>query len=146
MRQSAWLAAVVSVFLVACGNGELPSQGKRVPGTISYYDEPIQITVPDSVARGETFTVSVMTFVGGCLEPGNTETEINELEATIRPYDIDTTRPRYPCTADIAFHPHTAELRFDASGEAQIRFVGLREGLEHPEGIEMTQTRTVVVR
>lgn len=114
--------------------------------TISYYDEPVQITVPNSVARGETFTVSVMTFVGGCLEPGKPETEANGPEATIRPYDIDTTKPEYPCTADIASHPHTAELRFDMSGEAQIRFVGLREWPENPEGIEITQTRTVEVR
>lgn len=68
MKQSFGLAGLaLALALVAC-SGTQGFGPERVRGTISYYDEPVQITVPDSVRRGETFAVTVMTFVGGCFE------------------------------------------------------------------------------
>lgn len=77
MKQS-WVPA--GLVLVACTDGATSSP-ERVQGTISYYEGPVQLAVPDSVTHGETFSVSIATYGGSCLEQGDTRVETAGLEA-----------------------------------------------------------------
>lgn len=47
---------------------------------------------------------------------------------------------------ELLLHTHTAEVRFDEAGQAQIRVLGLQEDEENPEGVVITETRTLEVR
>lgn len=106
----------------------------------------MQIAVPDSVALGEDFKVKITTYGGGCLEKGDSEVERSGLEVSIRPYDLDTSGPEYPCTADRALYTHTVELRFAEAGEAQLHLFGLKKDWDNPQGTLITVMRTVEVR
>lgn len=138
-------------LLAACQATEpdLPSipgdSPKRVPGIIAYYDEPTEINLPDTVTHGERLSVDVMTYGGWLPEKGDVEVEVTGLEATIRPYDLDTTPPDGLCSSELLVHTHTADVRFVEAGQAQIRVMGVREGPESPAGVDITATRTLEV-
>ena len=127
-----------------------PSTGggppKRVLGTIAFYDDPVEIILPAAVARGETLIVAVTTYGGGCLKQGDTEVRVTGLEAQITPYDLATSVPEYPCTADLAFYTHTAELRFTETGEARIQVTGLQKNDQNVQSVVTHVTRTLTVR
>jgi hypothetical protein len=143
-KPDGWIGMMVLVMsLMACSAFGAP---KRIVGTISYYGDPVQVTVPTSVNRGEDFEVEVTTYGGGCIDKGGTDSEVKGLEATVEPYDLDTSTPGYPCTADLAFYTHTVELRFSEVGNAQVRILGLKKDASSPQGTPITVTRTVAVR
>lgn len=137
------IGAVLAVSLVACSGAEQP---RRVIGTLAHYGDPVRVEVPSSVGLGEDFQVKVTTYGGGCLDKGDTEVERDGLEVSIRPYDLDTSVPKYPCTADLALYTHIVELRFEEAGEAQLRIFGLRKDASNPQGTLITVTRTLEVR
>lgn len=116
---------------------------ERVQGTIAFYGAPVQIKVPAQVTRGEPFTVSVLTQVGGCLEPGATEVRVEGLRADVTPYDKDFTTAGIPCTADVEFYTHTATLSFEEAGTAEIVFRGLEEAATGTREISVTRTLEV---
>lgn len=97
------LASAALVFLTACAtspsggnpadgssdgvaNGSGPSE--RVFGTIEFYSDPVRVVVPSSVQQGQLFVVTVVTYGGGCIEKGETDVEVEALQAEIRPYDL----------------------------------------------------------
>lgn len=142
MKQNlGWVLGIVLLFaLTSC---RAAAGYERVQGTIIFYNDPVQVEVPARVTRGEPFTVSVVTQVGGCLEPGDTEVRVEGLRAEVTPYDKDFTTPGIPCTTDIEFYTHTATLSFEEVGTAEIVFRGLEEAATGTREISVTRTLEV---
>jgi hypothetical protein len=83
---------------------------------------PAEVTVPAAAVRGEPFTVTVVTQVGGCVNGGPTRVRTRGLTADVRPYDVHN--GGRVCPADIGWAEHTATLTFDQPGTATINFHG----------------------
>lgn len=98
------------------------------------------------VELGEAFEVEITTYGGGCIDQGDTEVELEGLQARIRPYDYDTSVPGFGCTLELIPYTHTASLRFDSRGKAQIQVLGLEKSLDNQRGTMITVTRTLEVR
>lgn len=122
-------------------NGDGPPE--RVFGTIEYYEEPISVTVPETVTVGETFSVTVMTYGGGCIEQGETDVRLEARRAEIRPYDYNVT-PRLPCDTSLHTFEHTATVIFTEVGEAEVVFYG--QSVSDDGATNTSATRTVTVR
>ncbi len=141
-------AVIVMVLCAASpsGGGSPGSLGKRVPATLEPYGESLRIVVPKAVERGEVFEVKFTTYGGGCVGEGDFEVEVKGLEAKIRPYDYDVSVPGFGCTLELILYTRAASLRFDNPGTAQVRVLGLKKGMNDPQGKLITVTRTVEVR
>jgi hypothetical protein len=127
---------------LAMGCSSITYPEERVIGVITGFnaDDP-HVAVPDTVAAGESFAVTVRTYGGGCTRKGETETEIDGLRATVTPYDIQTRADI--CTDILKQFTHTASLRFNETGTARV----VVRGRGHtPDGALLTIERTVVVR
>lgn len=123
--------AIPAAALVLCSGacGLLgPDEDERV-GLLELYDDVAPIWVPRSVERGERFAVNFYTLGGGCTSRGRTELSVDDLEASITPYDIDSGRGT--CADIIGFLDHTIWLRFDLEGTATIRVHGRAEPGNH---------------
>lgn len=110
---------------VADGSG--PSE--RVFGTIEFYGDPVRVGVPSTAEPGQPFVVTVITYGGGCIQKGETKVEVEALRAEVRPYDYDilpTLSANETCTADLRYYEHTATLRFEETGTAEVVFSGRR--------------------
>lgn len=93
-------------------------------GAVFFFSNPPQITIPDTVAAGQPFTVTVHTFGNGCVEFARTEVEEDENTVEIRPYDrIETDRA---CEEILKTIDHSVTLRFGVSGPMTVRVVGKR--------------------
>jgi hypothetical protein len=136
-RHCGYAAAAIAA-LCSCDSSTGPDDNHRI-GTIAFYHDPIVIEAPRDVVRGQTFTVSVRTYGGGCVLQGPTRVEMTGRQAIVTPYDIDTGYDI--CTAELRLYSHEAMLRFDDAGTMTIAFRGLRQ----PEGSQVVEERTVVV-
>lgn len=138
MRRLAILVAAAA--LIGC-DSDTPSEPKgfSVMGTIEFYDEPVEVTAPDTVAVGETFTASVRTYGNGCVEEGSTEVQVNELSATVTPFDRHSGAD--VCPAVLRTHEHQATLAFEEVGDAVVTF----RGRSVPQGGITSLSRSVVV-
>lgn len=135
-----FFGATLLLLLAGCS-----FSGRPVIGTILHYGEPVQITLPPSVGRGQPFIVSVVTYGGGCLKRGFVEIQSGSSGATVTPYDVDTSMPDVPCTLELAEHRHTTHLRFDEPGRVFVRVVGLRRALNEADA-RIVETRLLTVR
>ena len=100
--------------------------------------------MPAAVALGQTFSVTVITYGGGCIQKGETTVQVEELRAEIRPYDYNTAPLSGPCTLELRKHEHVQKLSFAAAGEAEVVFYGLKEDAS---GVTNTShTRVLEVR
>jgi hypothetical protein len=81
-----------------------------------------------------------LTSGGGCVSRGHAEVTVDGMRAAVTPYDIRTLRA--VCPSDIAFFEHTATVRFDAAGTAEV----VVEGLRQPDDEPVSVRRTVIVR
>ena len=99
---------------------------ERQLALIEFYGDPIVIEIPDTVAVGSPFEVTVRTYGGGCIDPGDTEVSVTGQAATVRPYDVFVTHlpPNYACTDDIRLYTHRATVRFDQAGPATVTVHG----------------------
>jgi hypothetical protein len=132
---------LLGLGLVVLGCSSLTGPGReRVIGTLEHHGDSVVVSVPDTVAAGEAFTVAVRTYGGGCMEKGDTEVEVRGLRATVTPYDIRVEAD--VCTAILKLFEHTATLHFEGAGTAEVVMRGRKE----PEGEILTVGRTVVVR
>lgn len=123
-------------------DGDGPSE--RIFGTLEYYDEPVQVSVPGTVRQKEPFSVAVTTYGNGCTEKGETKVEVDALRAEVRPYDYDTTPIAGDCTDNLKMHEHTVTLRFEEAGTADVIFFGYKKNVN---GIaQRSVTRTLTVR
>lgn len=82
-----------------------------------------EISVPDSAGVGETFSVSIETFGGGCVVAAiRTDLEIRDSVARIFPWDFDSGESDCPDTP--LFLHHEVELSFSQPGTAIIDIIG----------------------
>jgi hypothetical protein len=113
------IALILICGLAACQT--LPDGERvRVIGAIEGYnqDDP-RITVPATVRAGDDFDVTISTYGSGCHTRGETEVARQARTATITPYDY-TAPPGTPCTLQLIEFRHTARVRFDTPGPAEI--------------------------
>ena len=95
------------------------------PGLIIFYEFPSVFTAADSAAPGESITVMIRTFGGGCTrEIAHTFVDVKGLVAEIRPYN-ETKRGCAP-DDDLLFLDHRVTIAFNEPGVATIRAVGER--------------------
>lgn len=136
------------MLTAACllGCGIVGSAGERSLGILVISDggEP-RVSVPDTVAAGEEFSVTVQTHgLDGCWRKGETEVEVDRsrMRASVTPYDVDARSEGVACTAAIQEFTHTAVLRFDEAGTASVRV----RGRSLPADGEIDVERAVTVR
>jgi hypothetical protein len=103
--------------------------------------------VPDTVRRGQEFTVQITTFAGGCIrELGENRVRMHGLLADVTLLHVRRVAGDI-CTSDEILFRQTISLRFDRTGLGRIRFHGaankLYSGTE-PQWVVIE--RTVVVR
>jgi hypothetical protein len=100
---------------------------ERSLGYIGFPDR-LQIAVPDTVQRGQAFTVSVRTSGSdGCWQKDRTNVTVSGLAATIRPVDVRRTSRRSMCNLGVPELSHTAQLAFATAGVAEVTIHG-RDG------------------
>jgi len=99
---------------------------ERQLALIEFYGDPLVLQVPDTVAVGSPFEVTVRTYGGGCIDEGDTEVSVAGQAATVRPYDVFVTYlpPNYACTSDLKLYTHRALLRFEQVGPATVTVHG----------------------
>ena len=123
------LVAVIGLVLLvsACPGADifgLDAVGERA--VIIYAGDTSEVTVPESVSRGEPFEVHIRTFGGGCTrETGRTHVVEREGEIIILPYNKRRTGGGV-CNADIKLLTHSASLTRDQPGMLLLRIVGHR--------------------
>lgn len=130
------------VLLAACSSPtDLSPKDGRVLGAIEHYGDGLRLEVPDTVAAGEPFSVTVYTYGAGCHAQGDTQIAQRTRSATIRPYDY-APRGSTICIDILRLFAHQAVLEFTHTGAASVTIVGRR----HPENELITITRSIVVR
>lgn len=112
----------------------------EVVGAVQFHEEPVLIQAPDTVNAGESFSVSVRTWGGGCVSEGPTRVSRDGSTVRIEPIDIEVVAE--VCTAELRRFMHMAEVTLASPGEATLRVVGRRL----PADEVTTFERTVVVR
>jgi hypothetical protein len=128
------------VALVAgCQMLTAPNTTRRL-GTIEFYADPARIAAPDTVSAGTAFNVSVVTYGGGCVTQGTTESAVIGAVAQVTVYDEE--HHADVCTDELRMFSHTATLQFAQPGTATLQVRGWKE----PERKEITVTRQIVVR
>lgn len=115
---------------------------ERVFGTIAFYEEPVTVTVPQTATVGEPFSVTVVTYGGGCTEKGETDVRLEPLRAEIRPYDYNVA-PGQACDTALRTFEHTATLSFTEAGEADIVFYGQKTDASGTSNTMLTRTLEV---
>lgn len=135
--------ACLVVLATACGLSTSPEAQPEVGIIVGIRSDDPQIAVPETVQAGESFAVMVTTYgLSGCWRMRTTKVEVEDLEATVTPFDVDLTEDRVACTAAIQDFVHTAALSFDRPGTAQVTI----RGRELPGGRVVTFTSAVEVR
>ncbi len=125
-RLTASFAGIALTALAACDG--VTGVGSRVePALIIFYRDSSTIVAPDTVSRGEAFTVRIKTFGGGCTrEAVRADVAIAGTLAEIRPFN--RTQNANACTADLLFLYHTVQVRFDVGGRTVLRVMGEQRG------------------
>ena len=94
---------------------------------IVYYGDTSSIVAPDTVLRGQRFTVAFQTFAGGCTRSvARTHVATSGLASVIQPYNRTT--GAQVCTRDLLWLRHVAQVRIDQAGIASLRVIGEQRG------------------
>lgn len=153
------LAVLGCLLLAACNQLMEPEHREPAPdvrtspdgvvserriGTIEHYGDPVRIEIPSSVQRGEGFTVKVRTYGGGCIGKGDTAVQVERRSAVVTPYDWEVVKlpPNWACTMELRVYEHTATLRFEEAGTAEVTIRGRRK----PSGEVLQIRKTLEVR
>ena len=110
------LVAVIGFVLLvsACPGADilgLDTEGE--PAVIIHAGDTSEVTVPESVTRGNPFEVRIRTFGGACTrETGRTHVVEREGEIIILPYNKRSTGSGV-CNADIKILTHSASVTRD---------------------------------
>ncbi len=127
--------------LVALGCGSISGlDEEQVVGVVEHFNDPVIVQLPDTVAAGQAFTATVRTYGNGCTKKGDTSVEVNDLSATVTPFDVR--KKANFCTDILNAFQHTATLRFNKAGTAEV----VVRGRKQPGDEVVTLKRTVVVR
>jgi len=118
-----------------------------VPARLISYADTAAIVVPDTVRRGQGFTVTVTPFAGGCIrQAGGNRVTIHGLVADVTVLNVRRVEGN-ACPDDELLGRRTISLRFDRAGLGRIRFHGAANQLDfgaQPQWVLIE--RTVVVR
>lgn len=143
MTRFAISAATLTLLLsgVACTSTG-PDLGDEVEvlGVVRFHEEPVLVQAPDTVDVGQSFTVSVRTWGGGCVSKGPTRVSREGSSVRIEPIDIEVVAE--VCTAELLSFMHTADVTLESPGEVTLKIVGRRLPADEVTTLE----RTVVVR
>jgi hypothetical protein len=130
---------VLLAAILACHDPVGPTKGSRV-GVIASHGDPVVITLPDTVEVGESFSVSVRTYGGGCTNLDRTEARSDGMNTDITPYDAHS--GARICPDILKWFDHIATIAVQQPGRAQIRV----HGRKLPDDVRITELREVVVR
>lgn len=131
---------LLAALAVGCAGGPLEPGPQARPGVISFYDQPVVATAPDTALAGTPFTVRVRTYGGGCLSEGETDVVVTGSEALVQPLDIHSGAE--VCTDELRTFDHEATVVVAEVGTARIIF----RGAEQPGDAPFSVVREVVVR
>lgn len=139
--------ACMFLFVAAsssCSYG--PRRTERVPARLLLRNDTAQIALPSTVHRGQSFSVTVTTFAGGCRQQSaGTDVSVRGSVAVVRPYHL--LHRSDVCTDDLLLIPHTVQLRFDQPGSATVQFAGAANRLDFGEELRpVTIQRVIRVR
>ena len=104
--------------LAACGLVSKETERTRVVGFHNGNDASL---IPKEVMAGESFQITVYTYGDGCVELGDTESDVNGGIATVTPYDIFVEAA--VCAQILQTLGHKVDLTFEKPGTAEIRFL-----------------------
>lgn len=129
------------VMLLAGCSVVRPEDTVQMLGWLGSSGLPPEVAIPDTFDLGVATPIEVSTFgSSSCTRVARTEVAISGLTATVEP--IDEYRTKGACTDDLRKFTHTAQLRFNAAGQADIRIHGRVGHLERDTVI----VRTAIVR
>lgn len=128
--------------LIACTHPGDPGTTERRPANLLFYGDTTTITVDSTTVVATPLSIAFITFGGGCIGKGETETEIIGLQADLRPYQyVYHPRSNEACTSELRLDQNQVTVQFSAPGTARIRITGLRQPGDQPVTLE----RTVIV-
>ena len=144
MQRATVALGLVAVTAGCTALGLDGARKERRPAYISSYEERSLVEAPDTVSAGAPFTVTVHTFGGGCIGPGDTVAEVQGSVVTVRPFDVVTTHlpANQVCTAAMYVYAHDVTVRVSQPGAALIRVIGR---VDPGDSVTMIE-RPVVVR
>jgi len=139
------LAAVA--LLTGCSSIVADDDGvtrERRPAIIHYHSDSIFSLAPTEVTAGQSFAVSVRSYVFRCAVQGPTFSYVNGLTARIEAFDRFPVREREEeeCSRGVGFALHAASITFAERGTATILFHGRRE----PGSVPVTGMMHVLVK
>jgi hypothetical protein len=120
------LLTLTGVLVGLAGCFSFGPDTRRVVGTIDAGGGGFPtIVAPDTVQVGSSFTATIHSFgSSSCTTPDGVALSLSASEARVTPYDLVPADNGVACTADIAPHSHSVELRFTRAGLATIVALG----------------------
>jgi hypothetical protein len=113
------------------------------PGIILFYDDSVRIDVPASAAIGDSVTIGVKTYGGGCVTKGETRVSRSGLAVEISPFDrVTDPGPQGACTQVLRILNHDVVLVLDRPGTVDV----VIRGREWPADQEFVQRHPITVR
>ena len=119
----------------------LGPEGTR-PAQLEYFGDPPRVTVPEAVAVGETFEISIESYGGGCIQFATTGVKRIGDRLEIRPFD-DFPAPDAVCTADLRYIDHSITYSVDTDLTLEVAIYGVRVSAAGREDVVVTRTVTV---
>ena len=125
MRRTGVIA--LCLLLTAACADPIPPTHERV---VAYLGRPIvevpRFSIPDTVARGQTFTAEVTSFgSSSCLWNPTMDVQVQPAQfvVALRPY-IERQLIGPPCTSDLALHLHRAAITLTTPGRWAVEIFG----------------------
>lgn len=145
-----WL--IPMVLLAACndnfddtfGLSRIQDGGLGVqPGIIKFYDDPILIGVPETAFVGDSVTIGVKTYGGGCVVQGETRLNQSGLSVEVLPFDgVIDPGPQGACPDVLLTFDHDVVVVFDGPGTANV----VIRGREWPANEEFSREYQIAVQ
>ncbi len=132
----------ILLLVAACTNPGDPGTTERRAAYVIFHGDTSAITVPTSASVNVPFAIDFITFGGGCIRKGETESTVAGLQADVRAYQYEYhPKANEACTDELRLDHNTATVQFSVPGTATIQVVGLRA----PGGTSAILSRTLTV-
>ncbi len=141
MNRCLFLPALLLALAACSPDIARPDADGRMPSAIVFYGDTARITAPAEAAVGADIPVRVETVGGACNAVGDTEVRLDDLVATVSPYDY-APRTDMVCILILVVFRHDVVVRFYRPGLATL----IVRGQQQPGGRIVSLTRTIVVR
>lgn len=145
MRAHQTSVGLLIVLVAACGDDgrTLPFEPEgQQPARLEYYGNPARVSVPESVAVDEAFTISIETYGGGCIEAGPTGVKRIGDRLEIRPLDVFPAVDAV-CTADLRYIDHSVTHSVSTALTLKVVIYGVRVSEAGVEDVVLTRTLMV---